>query len=225
VQRYAAQLEDLGDELLVELVDVEGAVSLRNRASAIRVWAGGAITLAQDAVAPDRLEKQRTALFSYSWFNVSFPAQAGVANFASGAGVVVTPQPGVHHGQLTAQPGTRLVFGEGDYYFDRLWLEPQVTVQFPTTGATRIYVKNEFLNRSAFGSRNRAESVFLAVLSGNATLQAEYWGTVLVATGKLTMETPACNLCSPYIGGFYGRDIEIHQGTYITRRPFSGDWL
>jgi hypothetical protein len=214
----------LGADASVSTVYAGGSVSLRSRAHATRVWAGGTITLAQDAAAPDRLENQRTGLIDYSWFHVGFPAQAGVANFASGAGVVVTPQPGVHHGQLTAQAGTRLVFGEGDYYFDRLWLEPQVTVQFPTTGTTRIYVKNEFLNRSAFGSRNRAESVFLAVLSGNATLQAQYWGTVLVATGKLTVETPACNVCSPYIGGFYGRDIEVHQGTYITRRPFSGDW-
>jgi hypothetical protein len=214
----------LGADASVSRLYAAGSVSLRSRAQAARVWAGGPITLAQDATAPDRLQNQRTALFGYSWFTVGFPAQAGVANFASGAGVVVTPQAGVHHGQLTAQPGTRLVFGAGDYYFDRLWLEPQVTVQFPTEGSTRIYVKNEFLNRSAFGSRQRAESVFLAVLSGNATLQAEYWGTVLVANGKLTVETPACNLCSPYIGGFYGRDIEIHQGTYITRRPFSGDW-
>jgi hypothetical protein len=215
----------LGADASVSTVYAAGSVSLRSRAHATRVWAGGRVTLEQDASAPDQLQNQRTALFGYSWFNVNFPAQAGVANFATGTGVVVTPQAGVHHGTLTAQPGTQVVFGEGDYYFDRLWLEPQVAVQFPTAGNTRIYVKNEFLNRSAFGSRNRAESVFLAVLSGNATLQAQYWGTVLVANGKLTVETPGCNVCSPYIGGFYGRDIEIHQGTYITRRPFTGDWL
>jgi hypothetical protein len=215
----------LGADASVSAVYANGSVSLRNRAHANRVWAGGEVTLAQDAVAPDLLENQRTALFSYDTFNLGFPAQTGIANFATGAGVVVTPQPGVHHGNLTAQPGTTVVFGPGDFFFDKIWIEPSVTVSFPASGSTRIYVKNTFLNRSAFGSRHRAEAVFLAVLNGDATLQAQYWGTVLAAKGRLTVETPACNVCSPYIGGFYGRHVEVHQGTYITRKPFADNWI
>lgn len=217
----------LGADTSVKDVYAFGSVSLRSRAHAGRVWTEGSFSQQAGAVVAEVQHHVDTALFTYRGFSVSFPSAPGMSDRVAGAGVTVAPSPDVRNGKLSMHSGSTLVFGAGDYFFDELWIEPSVTVQLPTSGLTRIYTRS-FTSRSDFGTQARADSVLVAVLNSSyKTVSIEDWfyGTLIVPNGRIRLATPGCTICSQYTGGFYARDVEVHQGAHLVRAPFVGDWL
>ena len=217
----------LGADTSVKDVYALGSVTLRSRAHAGRVWTEGSFSQQAGASVSEVLEHVDTALFTYRGFSVSFPSAPGMSDRIAGAGVVVAPSPDVRNGKLTMHSGSTLVFAAGNYFFDELWIEPSVVVQLPTSGLTRIYTRS-FTSRSDFGTQARADSVLVAVLNNSyRTVSIEDWfyGTLIVPNGRIRLATPGCTICSQYTGGFYARDVEVHQGAHLVRAPFVGDWL
>lgn len=217
----------LGADTSVGDVFALGSVMLRSRAHARRIWTEGSVSQQADAEAAEVVEDVDAALFTYRGFSVAFPSVPGMNDRVAGLGEVVAAPPDVHNKKLSMHSGSTLVFAAGNYFFDELLIEPSVNVQLPASGLTRIYT-GSFTSRSVFGTQERADSVLVAVISSSyrtTSIEEWFYGTLIVPNGRIRLASPGCTICSQYTGGFYARDVEVHQGAHLVRAPFVGDWL
>jgi hypothetical protein len=151
-------------------------------------------------------------------------------SFGTGAAVNVeggqqkTLAPGSYAALSVKSNGT-LTLSAGDYYFASLSLEPQGTVRFNTVaGAVRLYVKSSFTYKGSFVDTAGRKDRILVVYTGTqlAAIESRFLGTIVAPNAKIELKS----VTAPgHVGTFFGKQVELHQYTTLTRAAFVGRWF
>ena len=135
-------------------------------------------------------------------------------------------QPALPENSAPPRPAaSALKLSAGDYYFASLSLEPQGTVRFDTSGgAVRLYVKSSFTYKGSFIDSAGRKDRILVVYTGTqvAAIEAHFLGTIVAPNAKIELKSVAA---PGHVGTVFGKQVELHQNTTLTRAAFVGRWF
>jgi hypothetical protein len=127
------------------------------------------------------------------------------------------------YGVLSIKLRAKLFLRAGLYVFKSGMIEPEATLSLDTSqGPIFIYVETSFTfrGRQATPAGNRAD-VFLAVFgSQEVSMEASYFGTIVVPNAKLSLRSVA----GGFTGSFFARDLEVFPDAVVTLAPFNYPW-
>jgi hypothetical protein len=152
-----------------------------------------------------------------SW-SVTVPSTS-LGNRVLAPDAVLAISPG-RFGAVTVNSRATLQLGAGTYFFDSLDLEPQALMAADAAvGPVLIYVQGGLIMRGRITVKNGNAGDLLLAATGTTSisLEAPFRGTLVAPNAFVAL---ASLTGAEHIGSFFGKSIEVHQGTVVRHVPF-----
>ncbi|HEX8796130.1 MAG TPA: hypothetical protein VF765_34510 [Polyangiaceae bacterium] len=182
------------------------------------VQSGGAVSeLAGATVSGVVTTNSSPSLPSFPSVNVTFPPSAGDVDVATGSQTALAPG---SYGNVDVRKGGTLVLKAGSYFFQRLHVWPDATVQLDTKhGVVNVYVESFLLYEGQTASNGDPSRFVLGYLGSTpALMHSSFTGVVIAPNASLQL---AAQPNGAFKGAFFAMDIEVFPGVQVTQAPFA----
>jgi len=123
------------------------------------------------------------------------------------------------YGQMRVASRSKLVLGPGTYYFQGIQLEPGATLELQNGSApVKLYVQGDVTLRGTVVQQATASNELLIVTfsQNGAFIESALNCTLAAPHGKVSLAGGLLHR-----GAVFAKNIELHQGSTLERRPFA----